>query len=100
MATTMAEREESTRGGSSGGGSGPLSAITGFFGRLPEYPKRFRQFVHEARVELKHVSWPTRDDVKSTTLVVVVTIFVFGAFLFVVDHAAGWAIQYVLRMFK
>lgn len=98
MPTTMAEREEITRGGSSGNGGG--SAISGFFNRMADGPKRFKQFVHETRIELKHVSWPTKDDVKSTTVVVVVTIFVFGAFLFVVDHAVGYVVQRVLTSFK
>jgi preprotein translocase subunit SecE len=96
VATTMADREEITRGGSGEGGN----AVSEFFRKLADYPKRFRQFVHETRLELKHVSWPTMDDVKSTTLVVVVTIFVFGAFLFVVDHAIGYVVQRVLTSFK
>ncbi len=97
MPTTMAEREEITRGRASESESG---AVGSFFSRLGGYPKRFRQFVHEARVELKHVSWPTKDDVKSTTVVVVITIFVFGAFLFVVDMLSSWVVQRVLGVFK
>ena len=92
----MADREEITRGsGSEGGG-----AVSGFFKRMMEHPKRFRQFVHETRIELKHVSWPTMDDVKSTTVVVVITIFVFGAFLFLVDRGVGYVVQRVLTSFK
>jgi len=93
----MAEREEITRGSGSEGQGG---AVSRFFTQLIGYPKRFQQFAHEARVELKHVSWPTKDDVKSTTLVVVITIFVFGAFLFVVDWLSGWIVQRVLGVFK
>lgn len=99
MPTTMAEREEITRGGN-GESGGASSAVSGFLARLGSYPKQFRQFVHESRVELKHVSWPTKDDVKSTTVVVVITIFVFGAFLFVVDMVSSWIVQRVLGVFK
>ena len=99
MPTTMAEREEITRG-VSGNGGGTGAAVSGAVSRLTEYPKRFRQFVHESRVELKHVSWPTREDVKATTVVVLVTIFIFGAFLFGVDSMVSWAVQKVLGTFK
>ena len=99
MPTTMAEREEITRGGSSGNGGGP-GPVYGAVSRLGEYPRRFKQFVHESRLELKHVSWPTREDVKATTVVVLVTIFVFGAFLFGVDSVVSWAVQKVLGAFR
>jgi preprotein translocase subunit SecE len=93
----MAEREETTRSSGEAGEGGTLSRG---LGRLTEYPRRFRQFTHEAKVELKHVSWPTRDDVKATTTVVIVTVFVFGLFLFLVDSVASRIIQRVLEAFK
>ena len=47
--------------------------------------RKFWQFLKEARVELKKVSWPTRKElVGSTTLVVVVSILA-GVFLGVLD---------------
>jgi len=96
VATTMAEREEITReSGRGSGGDGPS-----FGERMLAYPRRFRQFVHESRVELKHVSWPTREDIKSTTVVVLVTIFVFGAFLFLTDWFSSSVMQRVLGAFK
>jgi len=95
--TTMAEREEITRGGQNGEAG---NAVSRFLARLWDYPVRFRQFVHESRVELKHVSWPTKDDVKSTTVVVLVTIFVFGLFLFFTDWFSSFVIQRVLGAFK
>ena len=92
----MAEREEIQRGGSSGEGN----AVSRFFQQVAGYPKRFRQFLHEVRVELRHVSWPTRDDIKATTVVVLVTIFIFGAFLYVVDRISAEIIQRVLAWFR
>ncbi|MCL5288490.1 MAG: preprotein translocase subunit SecE [Acidobacteria bacterium] len=67
--------------------------------RLGEYPRRFKQFLHEVRVEMKQVTWPTVDDVKATTVVVILTVFFFGAFLAVVDYGAGWAVQRILQFF-
>lgn len=47
--------------------------------------RRLLQFLKEARLELKKVSWPTRKElVSSTTLVIVVSVL-FGVFLGVLD---------------
>ncbi|MBD3308796.1 preprotein translocase subunit SecE [candidate division KSB3 bacterium] len=47
--------------------------------------RKFIQFLKEARVELKKVSWPTRKElVGSTTLVIVVSV-IAGVFLGLLD---------------
>ena len=47
--------------------------------------RRVLQFLKEARLELKKVSWPTRKElVASTTLVIVVSVL-FGVFLGLLD---------------
>ena len=51
------------------------------------------QFVHETREELKRVSYPSREDVQGTTLIVIVNVIFFAIFLFLVDW--GWV--YALR---
>ncbi len=66
--------------------------------KLAEYPRRFRQFLHEVRVELRHVNWPTWNDVKSTTAVVIITVFVFAVFLSVVDYSVTRVVQRVLNL--
>jgi preprotein translocase subunit SecE len=56
-----------------------------------------REFLHDVRVEMKQVTWPSREDVVSTTGVVIATVFFFGVFLAVVD----WLVQMgVARVFK
>jgi preprotein translocase subunit SecE len=67
---------------------------------LTEYPRRFRQFLHEVRVEMRQVTWPTRDDVKGTTVVVILTVFFFGFFLFVVDLGVSQLVERVLKAFR
>ena len=39
------------------------------------------QFVREVRTELGHVSWPTRDATVTSTVVVLITVFLIGVFL-------------------
>ena len=40
-----------------------------------------REFLHEVSLEMKQVTWPSREDVISTTGVVIATVFFFGVFL-------------------
>ena len=58
-----------------------------------------RQFLHETRVEMKQVTWPTRNDVVSTTGVVLVTVFFFGVFLALVDWAVQIGITRIMKFF-
>ncbi len=62
--------------------------------KLGGYPKRIHNFIHEVRVEMKQVNWPSRSDVMSTTVVVVVTVAFFAVFFALTDtiltDAANW----------
>jgi len=68
--------------------------------RLLEKPRDFLKFLHEVRVEMSHTTWPTRQEVRSTTFIVIVTIFFFGAFFFVVDLGVGRVVAFILKMGK
>ena len=58
-----------------------------------------REFLHDVRVEMKQVTWPSREDVVSTTGVVIATVFFFGAFLAVVDWLVQLGVQRVFKIF-
>lgn len=45
------------------------------------------EFVKKTRAELDKTSFPSSDDVKSTTIIVIVSVVFFAAYLFLVDHA-------------
>lgn len=55
-----------------------------------------RQFVKEVRGELKRVAWPSRKEVASYSLVVLVSVSLITAFIFALDQAFG---QLILRIF-
>ena len=46
---------------------------------------KIQSFFNEVITELKKVSWPSRKEVKDTTLVVIIAVIIFGAYLFFVD---------------
>jgi preprotein translocase subunit SecE len=94
MAQAARLRSEETSG--AGGGF----AVPGPLAKLAEYPRRWRQFLHEVRVEMRQVNWPSGLDVRSTTIVVIITVAFFGIFFFVVDRGVGYFIEKVLNYFK
>lgn len=52
---------------------------------MPVFWSKWKKFLTEVRTELKRTTWPNRTEVRNTTLVVLVTTFIFAAFLGVVD---------------
>ena len=58
-----------------------------------------RDFLHEVKLEARQVTWPSREDVISTTGVVIATVFFFGVFLWIVDLAVQRGVAYVFKAF-
>jgi len=55
-----------------------------------------RQFLREVRLELKKVDWPTRKELISYSVVVLVTITVLTSFVFAVDYLFSKLILHLL----
>jgi preprotein translocase subunit SecE len=58
-------------------------------------PERLMLFLKDVRQEMRKVVTPTRAEVQSTTIVVIVTVFIFAAFFEVVDLVLGTGIDKV-----
>jgi preprotein translocase subunit SecE len=58
-----------------------------------------REFLHDVRVEMKQVTWPNREDVISTTTVVIATVAFFGVFLAIVEKLAQLGLDRLLKYF-
>jgi preprotein translocase subunit SecE len=58
-----------------------------------------REFLHDVRVEMKQVTWPSREDVISTTGVVIATVAFFGVFLAIVEKLAQIGLDKLLNYF-
>jgi preprotein translocase subunit SecE len=58
-----------------------------------------KEFLSEVRTEMRKVSFPTRDEVMGTTVVVVVTSVIFGIFLFLADRLIIWGYQGIVKVF-
>ena len=90
MATQAAKMSnEETQGGT---GSELTHKVTGTIDNA-------KTFLQETRVEMKKVTWPSREDVVSTTGVVLATVAFFAIYLYFVEQGAARAVGYLLKRF-
>jgi len=63
------------------------------------WTKRFGNFLKDVRAELKKVTWPSKNEVVSTTVVVIAATVFFGFYLFFMDVIFSWAITQIKTLF-
>jgi preprotein translocase subunit SecE len=63
------------------------------------WPQQTRTYVEEVKAEMKRVSWPTWQQVRATTGVVIAAVFLFAAYFFVVDAAVSSLVQKIIDHF-
>jgi len=61
------------------------TASENFGDRVKAWPERIKAFYNDVRTETRKVTAPSWKDVQATTVVVVITVFLFGLFFFVID---------------
>ncbi len=61
--------------------------------------KRLVPFFKEVRAEVKKVTWPSRNEVYSTTIVVILATIFFGIYLYIMDLIFSYAITQIEALF-
>ena len=64
---------------------------------VKSWPQRIKGFYNDVRTEMKKVTTPSLKEVRATTTVVIITVFLFGLYFWAVDSVIGRAIDWVLR---
>jgi preprotein translocase subunit SecE len=64
---------------------------------VKSWPQRIKGFYNDVRAEMKKVTTPSLKEVRATTTVVIITVFLFGLYFWAVDSVIGRAIDWVLR---
>ena len=59
---------------------------------------RWMGFLKDVRNEMRKVWTPSLSEVKSKTMVVIVTVFAFAAYFYVVDQVLGRVVQWLLHL--
>jgi len=67
--------------------------------KVQQWAQTSKQFFNDVRNEMRKVSWPARNEVTATTVVVVVAVFFFGLYLGLVDYLLGRGLDWVLKYF-
>ncbi len=60
---------------------------------------RIKDFWRETRSEMTKVSWPSKNEVMSTTVVVLIAVVFFGLYLWLCDLAFHQAIDFIFTRF-
>ena len=55
-----------------------------------------KQFLKEVKIELKKVTWPTRQETIASTIVVIVIVLIIAFFLSVVDIGLSKIVKFIL----
>ena len=86
------EKDKETPGSGTPSG-GPPSWVTW----LPRKWAELKTFFVEVRSELKKVTWPSKNEVQATTIVVIITTVVFGFYLYGMDLGLSWLLSFILK---
>lgn len=71
-------------------GSGQGNQLTGLFTRTAD-------FLRDVRSEMRKVTTPSREEVRTTTTVVIITVFAFAAYFYLVDAVLSRVVQSLLH---
>ena len=61
--------------------------------------KRLILFLRDVKAEIKKVTWPSKNEVYSTTIVVILATIFFGIYLYTLDIIFSWMISQVKLIF-
>jgi preprotein translocase subunit SecE len=65
--------------------------------RAKAAPERLIEFLKDVRAEMRKVVSPSRAEVQATTIVVLVTVFIFAGYFWLVDNIIGRGIEALLH---
>jgi preprotein translocase subunit SecE len=57
-----------------------------------------KEYIKDVRIEMSKVSWPTREELRESTLVVIVMVFVIAIFIGIVDRGLSLAFEAIIKM--
>jgi preprotein translocase subunit SecE len=86
MAKAIVASDQQERSGAQQG----MQHVTGLVTRM-------REFLKDVRGEMRKVVTPSRDEVRTTTTVVILTVFAFAGFFYVVDSVLDHALRALLH---
>jgi preprotein translocase subunit SecE len=65
--------------------------------KIVELLKKLKTFLSEVKIELKKCTWPTRQELFGSTMVVVISVLIIGVFVGLSDTVLMGLLRAVLR---
>ena len=60
--------------------------------------ERITGYVRDVRVEMNKVSWPSRSELRESTMVVIVMVILISVFIGVVDRGLSFAFEALVKL--
>jgi len=67
---------------------------------IKSWPERIKSFYNDVRTEMRKVTTPSWKEVQSTTIVVILAVFIFGLYFFVIDNVIGRGVDLLFHTFS
>jgi preprotein translocase subunit SecE len=64
------------------------------------WPERIKSFYNDVRTEMRKVTAPSFKEVRATTTVVIITVFIFGLYFAVIDYVIQHGVSALFNYFK
>jgi preprotein translocase subunit SecE len=78
-----------------------IVAAGGSFGeRLKSWPEKVKTFYNDVRGEMRKVTAPTWKEVRGTTTVVIITVFIFAVYFGIIDFIIQHGVTALFNYFK
>ena len=77
-----------------------VATAGGDFGdRVKSWPQRIKTFYNDVRTEMRKVTAPSFKEIQSTTIVVIITVFIFGLYFGIVDWVLSNSLEKMYKYF-
>ena len=77
-----------------------VTASSSFGERLKSWPDKVKTFYNDVRSEMRKVTAPTWKEVRGTTTVVIITVFIFAAYFGIIDFVINKGVTALFGYFR
>lgn len=67
-------------------------------GERPTVIRSITDYFRDVRIEMSKVSWPSRRELRDSTMVVIIMVFVVAVFIGIVDRGLSLAFEALIKM--
>jgi preprotein translocase subunit SecE len=61
--------------------------------------KKITGFIADVKAEMSKVSWPTREELINSTMIVAVVSLMFTIYIFGIEYILSWVMRFLINLF-